>query len=83
MEWKFDFVEHTVKVTYLGDGKYGCRVFVNGVLSQERTVFDKADIGKTCREMLRTENKCGNLSDFGHKSRHRATKKELARSKKE
>lgn len=79
MEMKFDFVEHTVKVTYLGDGKYGCRVFVNGELSQECTVESKAEIGQACRDMLRMENKCGNLSDYGQKSRHRATKKELAR----
>lgn len=56
MELKFATVIHEVKVAYLGDGKYGCRIIVNGVLSQERTVEGKDAIGPACREMLRTEH---------------------------
>ena len=75
----FDFVVHEVKVTYLGNGKYGCRILTNGEVSQERNVEGRDAIGPACRDMLRTEQKCGNLSQYAQKSRHRAGKKELAR----
>lgn len=75
----FDFVQHEVKVTYLGRGKYGCRVLTNGVVSQECVVYGREAIGPACRDMLRMEQKCGNLSAYASNSRHRLTKKELAR----
>lgn len=75
----FDIVTHEVKVTYLGNGKYGCRILTNGEVSQECTVEGRENISKACREMLRDESKCGNLSEYASASRHRAGKKELAR----
>ncbi len=65
-------VEHDIKVTHLGDGIYGCRVFVNGVLNAENRCRGKAHIGRACRDLLRWESKLGNWSDFAEKSRHRA-----------
>ena len=66
-----DNPEHTVKVTYLGKGKWGCRVLINGRVNQEIEVRSKEDIGPACREMLRWEDKCGNISQFASRSRDR------------
>lgn len=81
MNLHFETVTHEVKVTYLGNGKYGCRIITNGEVSQEQTVDSQEAIGPACREMLRMEHKCGNYSDHAAASRHRATKKELARKR--
>jgi hypothetical protein len=64
-------VEHSTKVTALGKGLWGCRVFVNGVLNQEIVVDNKADICKAIRSMLRMEDKCGNISKMASSSRMR------------
>ena len=68
-------VEHEVKVTHLGKGIYGCRVFVNGELNQEYRCKGKENIGKACREALRWEDKCGNWSDFASRARCRQWEK--------
>jgi hypothetical protein len=39
-------ITHTVKVTYLGKGIYGCRCFLNGVLNSEYRAKGKANIVK-------------------------------------
>ena len=63
-------VSHKIVVTHLGKGIYGCRCFTNDILTQEIRVT-KNLIGAACREMLRWEDKCGNLSDYADSSRHR------------
>lgn len=62
---------HEIKVTALGNGKYGCRTFLNGELNQEIVVDNKKDINSACRSMLRMEDKCGNQSQQASSSRHR------------
>jgi hypothetical protein len=62
-------IKHTVKVTYLGKGIYGCRCFLNGVLNSEYRAKGKKNIGKACRELLRWESKMGNTSKFANRSR--------------
>jgi hypothetical protein len=79
MKMFFDKVAHTTKVTYLKGVGYGVRVFTNGNLSQETIVDDRIDVGKAIRDMLRMEDKCGNISKMAHSSRHRQGKKEIAR----
>lgn len=39
---------------------------MNGVLSQERTVFDKADIGKTCERVVYVGNYYISLIHYPH-----------------
>ena len=56
--------QHEIKVTYLGGGVYGCRVFTNGVLNAENRCRGKAGISAACRDLLRWESKMGNWSDF-------------------
>lgn len=68
--------EHEVKVTRLADG-WGVRVFTNGVLNQETTVYSRADIGAAARGMLRMEDKCGNISKFASAARYRITTDDL------
>lgn len=63
-------VEHEVTVRNI-NGNYHCRVFVNGELNQEAVCFEKIDIGPTCRDLLRWEDKCGNISQFASASRER------------
>lgn len=70
-------VEHSVKVTYLGNGKYGCRVYVNGTLSSEEVAEGRDQIGPVCRSLLRMEDKCGNISKYASRARHRIREKEL------
>lgn len=72
-------VSHSVKVTYLGSGKYGCRVYLNGVLNSEAVAESKSEIGFVCRRLLRMEDKCGNISNFASRARHRVGEKELRR----
>lgn len=63
-------VEHEVRVTRMQDG-YGVRVFTNGVLNQEMLAEDRSEIGSVAREMLRWEDKCGNISEFASAARKR------------
>lgn len=63
-------VKHQIVVTHLRNGIYGCRCYTNDVLNQEIRVT-KNLISKACRDMLRWEDKCGNLSDYANSSRHR------------
>jgi hypothetical protein len=64
-------VEHTVEVTRMKEG-YGVRVFVNGVLNQEAVAENRERIGSVARDLLRMEDKCGNISAFASAARHRA-----------
>ena len=63
-------VEHEVTVKNI-NGKYHCRVFTNGELNQEAVCYSKLNIGYTCRNRLRWEDKCGNLSAFAGAARER------------
>ena len=63
-------VEHEVRVTRMQDG-YGVRVFTNGELNQEMRVDSRNEIGKAARDMLRWEDKCGNISAFASAARKR------------
>lgn len=64
-------VEHDVKVTAMGSRKFHCRIYVNDELNQEAVCFNRSDIGVTCRNMLRMEDKCGNISAFASAARER------------
>lgn len=70
----FDWVLHEVKVTRIGQG-WNVRVYTNGEVSQEVRVFDRSRIGIVAREMLRMEDKCGNLSWLAHNARNRIGRK--------
>ena len=72
-------VEHTVKVTYLGKGIYGCRVFLNGALNAENRCYGKENISVACRDLLRWESKLGNISDYASKARTRPGRKDYER----
>lgn len=74
-------VAHTVKVTRIKGHGYGVRVLVNGAVNQEALAPTREDIGKVAKDLLRMEDKCGNLSHFADSSRHRAGKKESAGKK--
>ena len=63
-------VDHEVNVRNI-NGKFHCRVLVNGQVNQEAVVDSRREIGKACREMLRWEDKCGNISEFASAARHR------------
>ena len=71
--------EHTVKVTYLGKGLYGCRVFVGDVLNAEGVAYGRDQIGLVCRSLLRMEDKCGNFSHYASRARHRIGEKSINR----
>ena len=62
--------EHEVTVRNI-NGKYHCRVLVNGEVNQEAVCESKRDIGYTCRSLLRWEDKCGNISEFASAARER------------
>ncbi len=62
--------EHEVTVRTI-NGKFHCRVFTNGILNQEAVCWDRKDIGYTCRNLLRWEDKCGNISAFAGAARER------------
>lgn len=62
--------EHEVTVRCI-NGRYHVRIFLNGVLNQEAVCESKADIGWTARNLLRWEDKCGNISDFATSARER------------
>jgi hypothetical protein len=61
---------HEVKVTRMFDG-YGVRVYTNGELNAETKVRDRIDIGPAAKDLLRWEDKLGNISDYASASRHR------------
>jgi hypothetical protein len=63
-------VKHTITVRKIG-GKYHCRVFTNNTLNQEAICYSKRDIAFTCRNLLCTEDKCGNISEFATAARVR------------
>ena len=69
-------VEHDVKVTAMGSKKFHCRIYVNDELNQEAVCFNRSDIGVTCRNMLRMEDKCGNISAFASAARERLNRGE-------
>ena len=73
-----DEVIHTVKVTRIKGHGYGVRVLLNGEVNQEALATSRQEIGIVAKQLLRMEDKCGNLSDFAHSARHRAGKKESA-----
>ena len=66
-------VKHEVTVRNI-NGNYHCRVFTNGELNQEAVCYSKSDIGYTCRNLLRWEDKCGNISKFASAARERLNK---------
>ena len=66
-------VEHEVTVRNI-NGNYHCRVLVNGEVNQEAVCYIKGDIGHTCRNLLRWEDKCGNISKFASAARERLNK---------
>lgn len=45
---------YTTKSTYLGKGKWGCRVFVDGELWCEAVVASKASIAPAFRDLMRS-----------------------------
>ena len=63
-------VNHSVTVRRIGSA-WHCRVFVNGVLNQEARCWNRISIGYTCRNLLRTEDKVGNISEFATAARER------------
>jgi hypothetical protein len=62
--------EHEIKITAI-NGEFHCRVFTNGVLNQEAVCYRRQNIGSTCRDLLRWEDKCGNTSKFASSTRVR------------
>lgn len=67
-------VTHEIKVTRIKSGLWGVRCFTNGELNQEIQVHTRADIGRAAREMLRVEDKCGNISLYSDAARTRINK---------
>jgi len=63
-------VEHDITVKSI-NGKFHCRLFTNGIINQEAICYDRADISYTIRNLLRTEDKIGNYSDFATSARKR------------
>jgi hypothetical protein len=63
-------VNHSVTVRNI-NGRFHCRVFVNGELNSEGVTKRKDHIGAVCRDLLRWEDKCGNISDYADRARHR------------
>ena len=64
---------HEVTSKRIGDG-WNVRVLLNGEVNQETRVYDRSEIGKAAREMLRWEDKCGNISAFASAARTRGFK---------
>ena len=67
-------VQHEVTVSKIGEG-WNCRVFVNGDVNQEVRVFKQTHIAPACAEMLRMEDKCGNISAYAKAARKRFNEK--------
>lgn len=63
-------MKYTTKVTRLGNGQYGCRIFRGDVLVVEGRCDTRDQIGPTFRDMMRTIDKMGGDS-FTHASRMR------------
>jgi hypothetical protein len=61
---------HEVTVRRINN-KYHCRVLLDGEINQEAVCANPADIGYTCRSLLRMEDKCGNHSEFAKAARAR------------
>ena len=62
--------EHEVTVRNI-NGQYHVRVLLNGSVNQEAVAASKSDIGYTARNLLRMEDKCGNISAFAGAARER------------
>ena len=62
-------VKYTTKVTRLGNGQYGCRIFRDDVLVVEGRCDTRDQIGPTFRDMMRTIDKMGGDS-FTHASKY-------------
>lgn len=73
-------VEHEVKVTRMPGHGYGVRVLVDGVVNQEGRAESRSEIGQVARDLLRMEDKCGNISEFAHRARHRVGEKAIKQS---
>lgn len=63
-------VEHEIKVTTIF-GKYHVRVYTNGIVNQEGVCKLREHIGITADNLLRDEDKCGNISKFATFARNR------------
>lgn len=64
-------VKHSTKVTRIGSW-WHCRVFANDIVNQEVKVADRGLIGKAFKEMLRDEDKSGNISELAESARKRS-----------
>jgi hypothetical protein len=64
-------VQHDVRVTALKGVGYGVRVFVDGKLNQQGVAATRDQIGPVARDLLRFEDKCGNLSELASAARRR------------
>lgn len=69
--WLLGECQHDVKVTRIKGIGYGVRIFTNGILNQQCTVESRKEIGKAAHDMLRTEDKCGNISKYADRARFR------------
>jgi len=65
---------HEVRVRRIGIG-YNIRVFINGEINQECRVYERRDISSEIYQMLRMEDKCGNISKMASRSRERFNEK--------
>ena len=65
---------HEVTVRHINGG-WNVRVFLNGAVNQETRVFGRTEISKAAREMLRMEDKCGNISELAGAARERGFKR--------
>lgn len=72
--------EHDTKVTRIRDG-YNIRILLDGVVNQESRVYNKEHISMEIQDMLRMEDKCGNISGMAGNSRNRRGRKEIERKK--
>lgn len=66
-------VSREVTVKNINDS-FNIRVFVNGILNQEARCKTRSEIGKVSRDLLRWENKMGNISDLSVFARERSNK---------
>jgi hypothetical protein len=64
---------HEITCTNIGTG-WNIRVLLNGEVNQEVRVYSRFEIAKAAREMLRMEDKCGNISKFASAARTRGYK---------
>ena len=61
----------STKVTRLGNGTYGCRLFKEGELVCEVRTKNRMEIQPAIKDMLRTFDKMGYASNMAHASRMR------------